>query len=146
MIWFIAEDRYWYQHKIDIKQEYKLDEIMIMPDKEIIISKLEMDQKFGVISPVEPSKEFGDMFVIKELKNKHGVLSSQENDIGISEREALMRKLGLNIVYPNVTFENIGGADALKEWARDADRAMKRGYFIKPVFLLGIPGVGFQIP
>lgn len=149
MIWFIAEDKYYYEiskdieaFKTDIGVNFKIDKIVILPTIDEIKEILLETTKSVIISNEYPPVEFSTIFIIERLQNKHGILTTQEKEFNINEAQSLYTKLGLKTIYSTYTFKDLGGAITYKDWSNRTDIAKEKGHAIKPVFLLGVPGVG----
>lgn len=108
----------------------------------MIFQKLCDNEEFSILDSKKPSNDFGSLFIIKELPNRYGILTTQEHLAGISENEALQNRLGLSVIKPNVNLSSIGGAKPIKEFTKHLLNAEKMGYKAKSVFLVGIPGTG----
>jgi AAA+ superfamily predicted ATPase len=142
VIWLYANDISHY-HGIDaLEQEFGLEEILVLPSKQQVADALKSKKRFGVISFELPMKSWRSFFVIKELPNIHSVLTYQDEIFGVSEEEAISSKLGIRISKPKLSFKDLGGAKALRQWAQKIEILKSKNIAIKPVFLLGMPGVG----
>lgn len=158
MIWHIAEDIFYYEVcnniKNDIDMDFdtpieekwyqyfkRFDEIVILPSKKKIRKKIGTHNTI-FLSNNPPPIEFKNIFVMKELANLEGALTSQEVENSVTLSESLENKLGLKSSEPELTFKNLGGSFGFKKWADFVDLSRSRGNAIKPVFLLGVPGVG----
>ncbi|MDR1285362.1 MAG: AAA family ATPase [Campylobacteraceae bacterium] len=140
MIWFIAEDSHYYSNIDELKAKYKLADIIIFPSGDDIRSNLRRD--CGFIAPYYPPKNVRSMFVIKHLENKFGILTSQEKEHSVSESIALESRLGLSVIDSPFGLDDVGGAEALKEWTKQLQAAEVKGYRAKGIFLVGVPGTG----
>ncbi|CAA6822084.1 MAG: Unknown protein [uncultured Sulfurovum sp.] len=144
--WFLAEDKAYYENLEKFKnKEYSTvvyDEIIVLPtDKEIKRSLLSQN-RIAFLSPILPPLEFINVVIVKKLKNLKGVLTTQEESAGITIPQSIESKLGLKTIEPELTFSNLGGAKMFKDWASRVDIAKEKGILPKPVFFLGVPGVG----
>lgn len=141
MIWFVAEDGFYYRNLDSLCREYNLDKIVSIPsfdEAKECFSK----ERIACIAPYYPFKNLSCLFTIKILPNKHGVLTTQEFLAKVPEREALERRLGLSVIDSPFTLNDIGGATALKTYTAQLLKAEQQGYKAKGVFLVGIPGTG----
>lgn len=141
MIWFFAEDIDYYQDLPTLMEKYDLDEIDIFPSIEDIKSKIS-NKKSAFIAPALPPKDIRGLFVVVELENKFGVLTTQEKAAGITEQAALEMRLGLSVIDSPFTLDDVAGGEKLKEWAELFLVAEKKGYRAKGIFLVGVPGTG----
>jgi len=144
--WFLAEDKAYYENLDKFKtREYSdvvYDEIIVLPTHEDIKKSLLSSNRTAFLSPVLPPLEFINIVIVKKLKNLKGVLTTQEESVGVTIPESLESKLGLKTIEPKLTFENLGGAKMFKDWSARVDIAKEKGILPKPVFFLGVPGVG----
>ena len=144
--WFVAEDKIYYENTDKLmNQEYsevKYEEIMVLPTHQEIKKALLSKKAIAFLSPVLPPIEFNNMVIVRKLKNAQGVLTTQEHKVGIGIAESLESKLGLKTIEPKLTFANLGGANTFKAWSKRVDIAKEKGVLPKPIFFLGVPGVG----
>jgi SpoVK/Ycf46/Vps4 family AAA+-type ATPase len=140
LIWFIAEDSHYYSNIKELEAEYSLSGIIIFPSMDNIKANLRND--FGFIAPYYPPKSIRSMFVIKHLENKFGILTTQEKEHNVSESIALEGRLGLSVIDSPFRLDDVGGAEALKEWTKQLQTAESKGYKAKGIFLVGVPGTG----
>ena len=144
--WFLAEDKLYYENlERFTKGEYsqvKYEKIVVLPTHQEIKEALISKTTTAFLSPVLPPIEFSNMVIVKKLKNFKGVLTTQEDSVGVTVAESLESKLGLKTIEPQLTFKNLGGAKTFKEWSSRVDIAKEKGILPKPVFFLGVPGVG----
>ncbi len=141
MKWLLAEDIAYYQSVDDLKEQYNLDNIVLFPTIDDIRTNIST-QNIGYMSPALPPKEIRGLFVVVELENKFGVLTTQENEAKITEKQALEMRLGLSVIDSPFTLDDVAGGDRLKEWAELFLAAEKKGYRAKGIFLVGVPGTG----
>jgi SpoVK/Ycf46/Vps4 family AAA+-type ATPase len=137
----VCEDDYYFKNIDKLLEEYELEEILVLPTYETI-SKVITRKRFGVLSFDYPEDNWLYYFVLKVLPNRNGVLTSQEVSLEITKNESVANKLGLNIIESKRSFKNLGGAFVLKEWAKRVEIMKSRKLPLKPVFFLGMPGVG----
>lgn len=140
MIWFLSDCMSHYEKVTGIQKEYELDKIILLPDIEDVRNNI--GKKIGFMAPYLPEQKIRSLFVIKELENKHGILTQQEKLYGVSEEKAIFDRLGLEARKPNLTFANIGGVTRLKEWAKEVKAIHRRGGNVKGAFLIGPTGSG----
>lgn len=93
-------------------------------------------------SPYYPPKDFLSIFIIVNLPNKYGILTTQEFEANIPENVALEKRLGLSVIKSPFNLKDIGGAFALKKYTAQLLKAEANGYKAKGIFLVGIPGTG----
>jgi len=159
MIWYTAEDIYYYELCRDLNKrkngtclnKYTENEnytelsgykkIIISPTSKQIRKNIGKDN-IAFLSPVEPPDKYSNVFVEVELENLHGALTTQELKNNISISQSLENKLALKTVMPDLTFDDLAGAYGFKEWAKTVDLFREKGNAIKPVLLVGVPGVG----
>jgi SpoVK/Ycf46/Vps4 family AAA+-type ATPase len=139
MLWFIGEDSHYYSNVSELEEEYNVKIIMFPTDDEIR-SNIRTDA--GFLAPYYPPKNVRSMFVIKHLENKFGILTTQEKYRNVSESVALESRLGLSVINSPFTLDDVGGAEALKEWTKQLQAAELKGYKAKGIFLVGVPGTG----
>lgn len=141
MLWFLTSCNSHYKALDSLKEEYSLTDIKILPDLNEIRSAMGND-KIAFMAPYTPEKNIKSLFVIKELDNKHGILTEQEKKHNVSEEKAIYERLGLEAKIPKITFAEIGGAARLKEWAQEVKAVHDRGGHVKGAFLIGPTGSG----
>lgn len=95
-----------------------------------------------LISTTPPPKDFTELFIVKNLPNKYGFLTSQQKFSNINEAQALEAELGLSVINSPFTLKDVGGAKPLKDYTAQLINAEKYGYKAKGIFLVGIPGTG----
>jgi len=132
-IWYISPDIEYYNVRKDLIQ---------FPTKEEIIRALKNNLNSSFIAPYNPPDEFRRYFIIIQLENKKGILTTQEFNCKIDESEILQKELGINTIKSENDFGDMAGAKALKDWTRNFLRAEKKGYKSKGLLLVGIPGTG----
>lgn len=140
LLWFFNECMSNYQKVKEIQKEYQLDKIILFPDIEDVRNNI--SDKIGFMAPYLPEQKIRSLFVVKELENKHGILTQQEKLYGVSEEKAIFDRLGLEARKPKLTFANIGGASRLKEWTKEVKAILRRGGNVKGAFLIGPTGSG----
>ncbi len=144
--WFFAEDKGYYENIQEIKEgKYSLstyDHVIVMPSYEEIKDSLCESKRTAFLSPILPPLDFSNVIIVTKLKNLKGVLTTQEDALNISISDSLENKLGLKTIQPKLTFKNLGGAHMFKDWSSRVDVAKRKGILPKPVFFLGVPGVG----
>lgn len=154
--WFIFEDSFYTLSKQALFDEAKNNlpeelkkifnnlRIIEFPNKNDILNLLRENSNYNIIvlTNQEPFKEYENLFVIKKIKNKFDLLSSQHKEMNFSEEKILEMDLGLSVIKSPFTLRDIGGAKALKEYTNLLIKAEKNGFKAKGVFLVGIPGTG----
>lgn len=141
MIWFFAEDHKHYTDLKPLKEKYSLSDILVMPDLTDIKASI-TKASTAVIAPYLPPKDLKSFFVLVELPNEKGILTSQEIKANVSEAVALEKRLGLSVIESPFTLEDLAGAQPLKDWTEMLLIAEEQGYRAKAVLLVGIPGTG----
>lgn len=94
------------------------------------------------LAPYAPPQNIKQLFSIKNLPNKFGILTTQSKESNVSKAKALEEKLGLSVIKSPFTLNDIGGATALKKYTAQLIETEKQGYKAKGVFLVGIPSIG----
>lgn len=149
--WFLAKDAEYYKNfyatNCLVMELLKLDEkgthkIALLPDEKLIKDLLFYNETSVVISNELPPLKYRNLFIIKNLPNKHGLLPSQAKIAGISEAQMLEIELGLSVIDSPFTLNDVGGAKPLKDFTKQLVNAEKHGYQAKGIFLVGIPGTG----
>lgn len=113
----------------------------LMPD----ISKKNI-KKFAILSSfmphqLDPSFK-GEMFTVKVLKNKYGLLTKEEYDRGVKEEDILKEKLGSTIHLPKIKLKDYGGAEKLNDIVNTIPLKESLGIKARGFFLAGMPGTG----
>lgn len=128
----------------ELKKIYNNLRIIEFPNKNDILNLLRENSNYNIIvlTNQEPFKEYKNLFVIKKIKNKFDLLSSQHKEMNFSEEKILEMDLGLSVIKSPFTLKDIGGAKALKEYTNLLIKAEKNGFKAKGIFLVGIPGAG----
>lgn len=149
MLYFVAEDGYYYSQKSlgELRNEYGLSEIYLCPDINMIREAIQSGKEVAFIAPsppesISPMFKATNFFEIVELKNRHGLLTTGQKKIGISETVALKEKLGIQIHKSNLTLKDYAGAEGLIEEAKKIGIKERYGFPIKGFMLAGIPGTG----
>lgn len=141
MYWFVAEDSFYYSNLKNLCKEYEQKNLIPIPKLEEIKNYISQES-VSFIAPFYPPKNIQSLFVIKNLPNKYGVLTTQEYLAKVPESKALENRLGLSVIDSPFTLSDIGGATALKDYTALLVKAEKAGYKAKGIFLVGIPGTG----
>lgn len=142
MLWLIAEDSFYYQNTLNLCKELQISSIVSLPKESEIKDYIHSKENIAFLAPFYPPKELKNLFVIKKLPNKQGILTTQEYLAKVPESIALENRLGLSVINSPFTLKDIGGATALKKYTAQLLRAEEQGYKAKGVFLVGIPGTG----
>lgn len=121
-------------------ENYK--QIISFPTHEEIVSNLKKNLNSKFISTTLPPKEFEDFFVVKKLENSNGLFTEQHKNANVSEQEILQNNLGISVIKSGLNFDDLAGAEKLKEWTRKFLIAEKKGYRSKGIFQVGLPGTG----
>jgi hypothetical protein len=144
MIWLHAQDASYYtKDSIEqLKEEYKLKDILINPTLDEIRKELRDFNKFGILSYHDVPNGAEGFYVYKRLKAKHKTLTTQQKDYEITENEALYQRYGTKVIKPTRDFGDYGGGYKLKEWYKFVQLLKSRSLPVKPTFLLGVQGAG----
>lgn len=144
-LWLLTDDTYYYNNTPELADKYNIHtkDILVLPTNEEIKRKIEAaSQGFIVLHTKKPPIELKFFFVIQELPNKCGILTTQQANAKIAESIALEERLGLSVIDSPFTLDDVGGAQGLKEYANNLIIAEEFGYRAKGIFLVGIPGTG----
>lgn len=146
MIWCIAEDNFYYSNINAVETELydvstKIENIIVLPNERDIKRNIGK-RNIAFLAPYAPPQNIKQLFIIKNLPNKFGILTTQAKKANIPESKALEEKLGLSVIKSPFTLKDIGGATALKKYTAQLVEAEKQGYKAKGIFLVGIPGTG----
>ena len=144
-LWLVTDDTYYYNNTPELATKHGIHtkDILVLPSDEEIKRKIESAPKgFIVLHTLKPPKELKFFFVIRELPNKNGILTTQQANAKIAEAIALEERLGLSVIDSPFTLDDVGGAQGLKDYANNLVIAEQYGYRAKGVFLVGIPGTG----
>lgn len=152
MLYLYAEDEYYYEQvNVDkIKQQYDwIKEIVLWPDtteiKEIV--RKYKSGSTALLAPWMPS-QMDPLFVkngffeIEYLKNRHGIRTTGQVRMGITEEEVLSDKLGIRIHKSTLSLVDYGGAGSLVEKAKQITTKERYGIPAKGYMIAGIPGTG----
>lgn len=164
MRYFVTEDIFYYhiareakEAKKDSSFEYEkkypekydkyqtlfssFDTIYIMPSTEKIQTFLGKSN-ICILTTEQPNPKYGALFQVEELENLYDILTSQEFHAEVSEELSMERKFGLKTSKPTLNFNDLRGAFIFKEWASRLQKVKEKGYALKPVMMIGVPGVG----
>lgn len=140
-LWLKADDNAYYKNLNVISAHTGL-EVCAFPTENDVFEKLQSKEKIIFIAPFHCYDKFKEFIVEISLDNLHGVLTTQEKDIGITKAKALQQKLGISVVDSPYDLSNVGGAEKLKKYVNQLKEAEKNGFKPKGIFLVGIPGTG----
>lgn len=142
MIWLqVEEESYYTQEKYkEFQEKYQKEKYILFPSEKDIIENISFSPIF--IAPYDVPKRFKTLIPQVKINSEFGALTSQEKKLGVSSAQALEKRLGITIVDPDYSINDIGGAFGLKEWTKDYLCAEKKGYKVKAILLAGIPGTG----
>jgi len=142
MIWLQVEEETFYNDEkyIEFQKEYNKDKLIIFPTDEDIIKNISSNPLF--IAPYNVPKRFSTLIPQVKINSVYGALTTQEHQLGITSSQALEKRLGITIVEPSYSINDIGGAFGLKQWTKDYLIAAEKGYKVKALLLAGIPGTG----
>ena len=167
MKFFYAEDNEWYRETgLDfLKKKYSIQKIVLVLNEEDLIQEVKkifnkihnptdkeknineslLIEDYGFLSPFYSHsffKIYGSFFEVHFLKNKHGLLTSQEKNGGMDATRKLKEKLDTSITKPTLTLKDYGGASLLTQQISKINTKFKLGMPVKGMFLNGIPGTG----
>lgn len=151
MRWYYAEDREYYSGKEITKLRRPNLEILVCPKEEELIKTLREGKSFDVLAPYLPPPHLKNLFVLVELPNRYGVLTTQEKeyldslppqDKAIAERKIIENKLGLKITKPKIPEDKVIGLRNVKRFIWQIKTITDPKLRPKAVFLAGIPGTG----
>lgn len=156
MIYFKAEDEYWYSEdgKKELLKKYNLSTNLLFAKSEKQIMKIYEDglvaqtSFIGPYLPKQISPLFRDIFDVIHIENKYGILTTEQFKRGISPVDVLKNKLDVKVSKPSLTFENYAINEENLELKLMIDRlknieARKMcGIVSKGFFLTGVPGTG----
>lgn len=132
-----------------LKAEYGLADIILLPTEEEIRNVVRSGKGLStaVLAPclpvhISPMFSENSFINIITLNNKYGVLTSEQERIGITLEQALKQKLGVDIHHPSVTLKDYAGAEALAGHLRTVETKQRFGMPAKGFFLAGLPGTG----
>lgn len=128
---------------IDFEMELdKIDKIVFKPSNDDIKNYIS-DESVAFLDWVYPSSCDLEVLVVKELPFVNDILTTQEIDFGVSERDSLKQKLQLEIIETNKSYKNLAGADFQISIIEEMYKSFETGRLSKlTMFLLGIPGAG----
>jgi len=152
-LYFVASDIFYFQNieNLDIFNQQaknqqisdkKITKLVIPTSKQDITTYLHQGN-VAFLSWNYPSEDEREVLVVKELPNLDVLLTSQEKEYGVTLKESLKAKLQLEIIETTRNFQNLAGAEEMKQYFRNIVVGFKDGVVKKiTVFLLGIPGAG----
>jgi len=152
MIFFYAQDVYYYN--IDeveyLKKEYKINNIKFIYSKKELIKALKKYYKkrdIAVMSPfmIESFNLKNDdinLLTVKELKNRYGLLTTQDKEKNVDINVVLKNILKCKIHDSKLSMDDYGGKNNLKKEIDLIKLKQYLGLPIKGFFLSGIPGTG----
>jgi SpoVK/Ycf46/Vps4 family AAA+-type ATPase len=149
MLYFFAEDPHYYSKKSleELKTKYILDEIIAFPNENDIRQAAISEDHKACIAPylpeqINPAYKRTSFFVVEILKNLHGILTSEQQKYGIEESRVLSEKLQVKTYHPDLTLDDYGGAEKLKEELQMLLFKEKMGLQVKGIGMAGYPGTG----
>ncbi len=120
----------------------KIEKIILSPSVEDI-KKYFLDEKILFLNWDYPSSELNDLLVVRELPIVSGLLTEQEIEFDVSNRDALAQKLNLEIIETNQGYKDLAGAETQIDIIEDMFYSFDKKRMSKlTIFLLGIPGAG----
>ena len=147
MIYFYAEDTVHYNPESirRLCNRYSIDKIIKLPTIEDI--RACVDSSVAFISPYLPSElddkfKNSSFFSVIELSNVCGVLTKQQQELGINPNDIMEDKFGIAIYEPFFSFDDMGGGEPLKKYTKRILAMEKLNISIKGIFLVGLPGTG----
>lgn len=150
MLYFVAEDHYYYEDEQveELKKKYDLSNIIILPTIEDIRNNMSSGSTTAFLSPMLPFEvhsgfKNNSFFEIVNIKNFYYPFTKEQIERNCDQNKVLSEKLGINITTPTVTFKNYGGSGAkLIEEAKKIELRFLFNLKPKGFFLVGIPGTG----
>jgi len=142
MIWYVAEDAIYYEFakaRSDIFAKY--EKVIILPTNNDV-STFYGNKNIAFLSNNYPDTELINLFVVKELENKYGMLTTQEYNENINIEESIELKLGIKTTQPKLNFSNLAGAERFKKHCYLIQDMKKKNRSIKATLLVGVPGAG----
>lgn len=144
MIWYYAEDKYYYESS-------QLEgEKLLLPSEAEIKESIRQGKDFVVVAPYLPPDHLKNLFRVVFLPNKHGVLTTQDyeylqtvkdedkrEDI---KRNILQEKVGLKIY--KIKDLHLVGLLGIKRYIMSVQSIKDDKVKPKGVFLVGLPGTG----
>lgn len=146
MLWLMTSDIYYYHNVEKLKQEHEVDTLLVMPDdrelREFMTNSTNV--KSAVLTTHKPDKKFREFFVLHKLRNREGVLTTQQKALGVDESIALEQTLGLKIISPKnlIKLNDMSGMPRFISWAIQVEADIENGDFPKPAIFVGMAGCG----
>lgn len=150
MLYFIAEDHYYYEEEQieKIKKQYMLKNIILLPDIDTIRINMNKGGDCGFIAPYAPSEihrgfKNNSFFELIYLKNYFFPFTKEQIERECDQDKILSEKLGIKITTPKLSFKDYGGSGV--KLIDEAKKIELRFLFdLKPkgFFIVGIPGTG----
>jgi len=146
MLWFVTNDIYYYQNLDELKENWKINNLLVMPNndeiKAAILNTPDIDT--AILTTHKPEKKMREFFVVHKLKNKQGILTTQQKFYGVDEAFALEQKLGLKIISPKnlIKLNDMSGMPRFVDWANSVTKELNDGKFVKPAIFVGMAGCG----
>lgn len=120
----------------------KIERIILCPSSDDIKAHF-LDEKVLFLNWDYPSSELNDLLVVRELPIVSGLLTEQEIEFDVSNRDALAQKLNLEIIETNQGYKDLAGAEIQIDIIEDMFYSFDKKRMSKlTIFLLGIPGAG----
>jgi len=156
MIWLWIEDPVYFQ-RLDLLNEQvqslgvdipKLDaaQLCMSPSIEEIHVQLKAKHPKVILDyrlPVDILGQKSSVFTIVEIKSPHFPFTYEQKEIGISKERILSERLGLRIVRPSVTLDDMAGAEDLhKDIHKMLNLEEMELMHITGLFLFGVAGSG----
>jgi len=130
----------------DLKNISLSQNILICPTLEEINANLKNSKNFTIVHYLEPEDynlKNMDFFTLIDLKSKYYPFTKEQIENTINKEDILADKLGLRIIEPKVTLDDMAGADILKEDIEDMLMLEDLGLMnISGLFLFGVAGAG----
>lgn len=150
MLYFIAEDHYYYEEEqiTKLKEQYALKDIIALPDINTIRINMSNGDCYGFIAPYAPSEihrgfKNNSFFELVYLKNYFFPFTKEQIERECDQDKILSEKLGIKITTPKLSFKDYGGSGV--KLIDEAKKIELRFLFdLKPkgFFIVGIPGTG----
>ena len=156
MIWLVIEEPQYLENLSELNARakelnLKLPELtsentLLIPEEEQINKNMVLKTPKIVVDYREPKYVVGrdySIFTIIDVKAPDFPFTTEHMKLGIDKATVLSEKLGLHIVKPAVTFDDMAGAEVLHEDINKMLNLEKMGLMnITGLFLFGVAGAG----
>jgi ATP-dependent Zn protease len=126
--------------------ELTKDNTLLIPTKEDIHANMILTKPKIVVDYREPKDVIVrsyNVFTVMDVRSADFPFTSEHKALGIDKAEVLSEKLGLRIAKPEVTFDDMAGAEVLHDDIEQMLNLEKMGLMnITGLFLFGVAGAG----